>query len=507
MPARGGTPAPAWPLEVVATRPGLGRRFEAQLDERVIFTRHPSPVVLTRAAWPLLLHLILLGGAFYWRFHGGSATLLQVGAVVLAALAILLLGFWLIRGLLPWLAHSFVLTTKRLIEYSGVWHRTRKQLPLEHIQQVRVERPSFLAALLDFGDVVVLTASEDSDLELAGVRAPRAVADSILDARRGEGGAGASAMVEGLHPRLRTLMEQIGGATSAEAAEGAEPALRGVTKEMLLRAPVRLLSGERVLAVIHRHWYLLLRRLLGPIALLAVGLGGAALVMALAAKSLSLFAVVLVLGSFLPGLLWGVLVYLNYIDDLFILTTERVVDIERRYFVLAEVRREAPYERIQDVHVSVQGIGRVLGFGTLTVETAGRLPNIEMRCVPQAFEIQDLIFARINAKRGEAASAAASRTRTQHSEVVATALNELLVEVPDLRGLSLLAAGERLHAAGLVLVIEAQHEAIGVLPGLVIAQMPGPGTMEVRGNEVRVVLSGRPTLAGSVAPPLWPVAR
>lgn len=495
------------PLEVVATRPGLGHHFEAQLDERVIFTRHPSPVVLMEAARLLLLDLALLAGALYLRSRGGPSAALQVAAAVLAIIAVPLFGFWLARGLLPWIAHTFVLTNKRLMEYSGVWQRTRKQLPLEHIQQVRIDRPSFLAALLDFGDVIVLTASEDSDLQLEGVRAPRAVSDTILDTRRGEGGStsGGTTVTDGLHPRLRTLMEQIGepiggvgGAASPDAAD--QPVM--VAGE-LVRAPLRLLAGERVLTVIHRHWYVLARRLLGPLVLLLFGLGGATLVMALAGKTLGPLAVVLVLGSFLPGLVWGVLAYLNYIDDLFVLTTDRIVDIERRYFVLAEARREAAYERIQDVRVNVEGVGRVLGFGTLTIETAGRLPDIEMRYVPQAFAIQDLIFARINAARDAASQAAASRSRGQHSQLVASALNQLLVEVPNLRGLNLLVAGERLRAAGLALVVEAQQEVAGVTPGLVIAQMPSPGTMEVRGNEVRVVLSGRHAVAAPGVPP-WP---
>jgi hypothetical protein len=38
-------------------------------------------------------------------------------------------------------------------------------------------------------------------------------------------------------------------------------------------------------------------------------------------------------------------------------------------------------------------------------------------------------------------------------------------------------------------------------PGLVVAQSPGPGTMEVRGNEVHVLLSGRALPAHPGVPP------
>jgi uncharacterized membrane protein YdbT with pleckstrin-like domain len=490
----------ASPLEVAAMRPGLGHHVVEQLDEHVLLSRHPSPAVLLRPARLLLLDLILLGAAVFWRFHGGPAEFGRAIVIILAALGVPLLGYWLVKGLLSWLARVFVLTNQRLIEYSGVWQRTRKQLPLEHIQQVRVERPSFLAALLDFGDVIVLTASEDSDLRLVGIRAPRAVADTLIETRRGLGsGSGAAALPEGLHPTVQALMEQVTGKATSRESEA--PA--AIPSELVLRAPIRLLSGERVLTVIHRHWYLLLRGLLGPMLLLLAGVLGASLVMALAAKWLSLLAVVLVLGSFLPGLVWGVLVYLNYIDDLFILTTDRIVDIERRYFVLAEARREAPYDRIQDVRVDVEGMGRLLGYGALTIETAGRLPDIEMRYVPQAFAIQDLIFARISALRQRASSAIVSSQRDEYSQVLATTLNQLFAEVPDIRGLSIIDAGERIRVAGLKMVVEAQQEVSGMAPGVVVAQTPGPGTMEVRGNEVHVLLTGRALLTQQGMSP-WP---
>jgi membrane protein YdbS with pleckstrin-like domain len=494
------------PLDVVATRPGLGRHFAGQLDEQVIFSRHPSPYVLLRPARLLLLDLALLGALVYWQFHIANgavaqANMLHGAEVFVAVLLVPLVVYWLARGAVPWLAHVFVLTNQRLIEYSGVWRRTRKQLPLEHIQQVRVERPSFLAALLDLGDVIVLTASEDSDLRLAGVRAPRAVADAIVRMRPGGPGSRPSRPVvpEGLHPTVQALIEQVTGQIrSPEPSEAIE------SPDAMRRAPIRLLPGEQVLTVIHRHWYLLLRRIFGPLVLLLAGLLSAAIVMALAGSTMSLLAVVLMLGSLLPGLVWGVLAYINYIDDIFILTTDRIVDIERRYFLLAEARREAPYDRIQDVRVKVEGSGRVLGFGALTIETAGRLPDIDLRYVPQAFAVQDLIFARINALKERSASSVVSRQRDEYAQVMASTINQLLVEVPDIRGMSVLEAGERIRAAGLAMVVRAQQEAPGVPPGLVIAQAPGAGTLEVRGNEVVVVLSGRATPTVPAAP-LWPV--
>jgi hypothetical protein len=296
-----------------------------------------------------------------------------------------------------------------------------------------------------------------------------------------------------LPPTVRTAIEQL----TQQSAQPGPATLQGGQAALYQRVPVKLLGNEQLLMVVRRHWIVLARKEVWPLVLLVLGVGGAALASLFGGARVSQFAVVLALACLLPGLLWGALAYLDYADDFFVLTTERIIDIDRRFFILAEARKETTFDKIQDVRVNISAPGRVIGYGSLTVETAGRLPDIEMTYVPHAFAVQDLIFARITATKAPKQAPDAATQRQEYAHMMATALGQIVVEVPSVRGLLVLPAGERLRAAGLRLVVDFQQPVQGILPGTVIAQMPQEGSVAMRGTEVRVVLSARAAQAAS----------
>ncbi len=75
---------------------------------------------------------------------------------------------------------------------------------------------------------------------------------------------------------------------------------------------------------------------------------------------------------------------------------------------------------------------------------------------------------------------------------MAELLNELLIEVPDVRGRSLLDATERLREAGLRMVVDSERADATVTPGTVLEQEPQAGSSALRDSEVRLVLSRQP---------------
>jgi beta-lactam-binding protein with PASTA domain len=88
---------------------------------------------------------------------------------------------------------------------------------------------------------------------------------------------------------------------------------------------------------------------------------------------------------------------------------------------------------------------------------------------------------------------AINKQKKENHRWMATVLNELVVEVPDVRGLPLLQAGAKVRQSGLKLVVDRERVIRGTPPGRIIDQAPSPGSTQVSDNEVRVVLSGRPT--------------
>lgn len=130
-----------------------------------------------------------------------------------------------------------------------------------------------------------------------------------------------------------------------------------------------------MLLVIRRHWVVLA----GPLAVSAVLLAIPPLAAALAPlvfpalgepppKALITFG----LAIYLLGLMaYALLRWLDYYLDVWIITTQRIIDIEQRGLFNREIS-EISLERVQNVTVEIPGfLATVLKFGNLKIQTAG----------------------------------------------------------------------------------------------------------------------------------------
>jgi uncharacterized protein YjbI with pentapeptide repeats len=83
----------------------------------------------------------------------------------------------------------------------------------------------------------------------------------------------------------------------------------------------------------------------------------------------------------------------NYIDDVFVLTTKRIIDIDHKFLFFNEEHFSAKYGNIRDVTVEVGNpLFRRLDIGRVIVRTPGDYPNIEISPADHPFAIQDKIF-------------------------------------------------------------------------------------------------------------------
>src|SRR5262249_26088153 len=87
------------------------------------------------------------------------------------------------------------------------------------------------------------------------------------------------------------------------------------------------------------------------------------------------------------------LMILNYVDDVFILTNKRIIDINRRFIILSAQHDITTYDKISKIEVRSPNIIQLaLDIGNLFIETQGDNPNIRMRNIPHPFFIQDKIY-------------------------------------------------------------------------------------------------------------------
>lgn len=128
-------------------------------------------------------------------------------------------------------------------------------------------------------------------------------------------------------------------------------------------------KDEVVYYISRKHEVILLLNLIGPFLIYLIGL---ILVFGVANSQASqtIWAVAVAVAGILGGtaLLWGIWNWVNWGNDFFILTNQRVVWIEKVVW-LYESRDEAPLGTILSVEVSSYLIGRLFHFGNIQIRT------------------------------------------------------------------------------------------------------------------------------------------
>lgn len=158
---------------------------------------------------------------------------------------------------------------------------------------------------------------------------------------------------------------------------------------------LQLEDGEKIILVIRKHWFVMARTVIVFFVLLFIP----AVVLALL-PALGQFLDISSLGPFINFLLTLYLMmllaflYLTWMDyylDMWIITNERIIDVEQFGLFSREIS-EIPISRVQDVTIEVHGIiETILKFGTLRIQTAGER-EFTIHSVPRLYEAKDAIL-------------------------------------------------------------------------------------------------------------------
>lgn len=159
-------------------------------------------------------------------------------------------------------------------------------------------------------------------------------------------------------------------------------------------------EGEYLVATYRRHWIALARAMIGPGLLLLVGLLCSA-VAALFTTSPAAILLLALLALAVP-LVAAVWTFFSYWQDRLIITSRSVVHIERTPLIDTH-RIEAPLTRVQDVRLTIPGlVARLLGYGTVAVQTAGTKGAIVFTYAPRPGRIRQAVFDQLGRAREEA---------------------------------------------------------------------------------------------------------
>lgn len=97
---------------------------------------------------------------------------------------------------------------------------------------------------------------------------------------------------------------------------------------------------------------------------------------------------------------YGFLIWIDYYLDVWIITDERIVNIEQKGLFLREAS-DLEFSKIQDVTVDVVGlIPTVLNYGDVFIQTAGEKERFKFRQVPDPYALKSLIMAQYRKTNG-----------------------------------------------------------------------------------------------------------
>ncbi|HLI08360.1 MAG TPA: PASTA domain-containing protein [Ktedonobacteraceae bacterium] len=471
-------------------------------------------VFLLPAALPLIGSFALLI-VLLW-FSTSRPALSSLWRVLFIVDGLLIVGtafYFIWSDLLKWWFDSTIITNKRIIRSYGVLQPVREETTLDKVVQVGIDLDSPLALLLNFGNLhLYLTGGQ---LVIKGIPKPRFVKD-VLQGVAGAVKAGKPPKEETPLPRdeeMANLLKDLKKGKPVPTLPNADekyPPFRDPDRyngprrkfgwPIGVYANVHYLSGEFTVMYIQRSLYVLYNRLTLPVLGTFLALSAAAIFPAFNVGGRSFASY----WWFIMGivvfimLIWGVIAWISYIEDVYILTNKRIIDIERHLLFFFESRAETEYKNIRDIRVKVRNVTeRALDIGDVYVETPGSNPDIILRSVDHPFVIQDTIYG----IKGHKEKVDKAEAENKEKEMlydwfgrVVTSLEKKIQNqgVPNLEGRELGEAMALASEINLNVVVKSEVPK-SITPGVVIQQSPPPGTIMAPGGDIQVMISRRPT--------------
>jgi CRP-like cAMP-binding protein len=345
--------------------------FVARKHEVVLYQSLSLPLVALAAPILLLAHF-MLSRAFFAIFGAG--------------LLFLLIAAWVVWDWIDWGNDFYIVTNQRVIWLEKVigLYDSRQEAPLSSILSVGVET-DMMGRVLDYGDVVVRTYV--GKIVFKNVAHPFEASRLVEEYWNRSKRSASHAEREAMRNVLRRKMGQPEMPSAAEA----PPVEMTVTPSLYRRSILRVV-GERWFnlrveeggsIVYRKHWFVLLQQTWQPtVLLLLIGAGMLARLIKLAqTPGLRLFeagrvpavdTTMLVLPTLLiPVIAWWIYQYLDWRNDIFVVTSDQILDIDKKPFG-TETRRAAPLENILSTEAERVGIaGYLLNFGTVYITIGG----------------------------------------------------------------------------------------------------------------------------------------
>lgn len=379
---------------------GQATELNLMPDERIRFKERRSVWLLVlQLLAPLFLFIIWALIAVFMLDVTGTLALL---AIALPGIALFFFSIW---RTMDWANDYFVITDKQIIhhEYSLRGFKVRvNKMPIDQVQSVEIEKPSFIAYVLRIGTANITTAAQHGSMRFDSIDNPRRVLKIINDLREQSRSVGAGQTQVDMRLALEEHFESEPALRIVELPEDDEEwyeyeesynlmdqvadGLVGLLRSVGRIASTRLEEGKVI--TYRKHPFTLLTRTWWLLLLIFV------LVALIYTVNEPTFRYILggLLAFTLIGFTWR---YLDWRNDVFQVTDQYVVDIDRLPLGFGESKKQAELANIQNVNAERPGfLATVLNFGDVYIETAGASADITFERVANPSLVQDDVFRR-----------------------------------------------------------------------------------------------------------------
>ncbi len=402
----------------------ISRRYKARRfrwqdpDEVVILNLHKHSILLIRhLVFPILVMLVGLA-CFYWFWHSKSPLFLILGVPL--TLIPLLFALYLYMDQRN---DDYIVTNKRVVheERIPLVREARAEAPLHMIQDIQQSQKGLLARILDFGDLIIETAGERGHVAFREIPHPARTRETIFEQiQRVQAGVRAEERAA-IRDALR---RHFGVATPVGPAAVPTPLRKKRRLELALPRWLRAILGvfryflpqlryeQGDTITWRKHWIALLGAIVLPSLLILAATGAA--IFLIAQSPTHPIPILIGYGTLMVFLFpWWLWRFEDWQNDIYQVTSTRIIDVERLPFFLRETRREASLSRIQNITLEIPGIlGKLLDYGSVRIETAGG-EAFTFAHVKDPRGVQTEIFRRVEAFQRRQRQEEAERRRTE----------------------------------------------------------------------------------------------
>jgi hypothetical protein len=384
-----------------------GHRFPGkQWDEVTIIVKHKHPLMLISALiGPTFLLLFGLGLLITWLIIGQGTSSWIGLAISLPIIAALL---WGVYNYIDWRDDEYIVTTKRLIhiERYPLYGEEWDEAPLIRIQDVVLRARNLWQRLLNYYDLTIKTAGA-GEIVFEGIRDAEQVMEAIFKEKARAQERREAADVASIRRALAQRMNQqipdveLPVDTLVPTTGAFEPGQRHLPRLLDYLWPrMAVVEGDTI--TWRKHWFVWLTKtmpgLLSFIVLSALTVLALLRVPPFGGLGEGTWVLGLFLGfaTFL-AFFWYIYLYDDWHKDIFIVTSDRIVDVDSSSFRLrGEERREGTFDVIQNTTYSIPDFfHKLLNMGDVFIQTAAVAGNFTFEKVYDPSAVQQEIFNRM----------------------------------------------------------------------------------------------------------------